>query len=146
MPNERSYETLKGFPLKPSKIENIDTAMYSFLKGMNLHVETNNGSILLPMVWTTAERAFQAKSDSKIRDKSGALIFPIMTVERTSVTKDLSKKGSIQAALLPVRDERGGVIAVARRLKQDKSSNYANMESKKRRGQIIMLRKETLWF
>jgi hypothetical protein len=64
------------------------------------------------------------------------LVLPLITIERTAVTKDVNRKGSVQAALMPVNDEKGGVIQVARRIKQDKTSNFANADAKRTRGQL----------
>jgi len=133
--NDGHIKKLKEIPFPPSRIENIDTAMLSYLEGLNLHTTTNNGWTPLPVIWTSAERVFQSKRDSRVRDNDGSLVLPLMTVERTSLVKDPSKKGTIQAALVPESDEKGGVILVARRIKQDKTSNFANADAQRKRGQ-----------
>ena len=119
---EEIYEQFLGFPFAPSRLENIDRAMLMFLEKQNFHVPTAKGSSPVPIVWTTAERAFQSKAGSKIRDKEGSLILPIITAERTSVRKDLGRKGSIQFPLRTIyTDNKGGSLPVARRIKQDKT-------------------------
>ena len=58
-----------------------------------------------------------------------------MTVERTAVVKDAAKKGPYWAAVPPKSDS-GGVLTVARRVKQDKTSNFQNADSMRKRGQL----------
>ena len=77
-----------------------------------------------------------SKRNELIRDRSGNLILPIVTVERTSIVKDPTRKGTVWGNVLPVKDEKGGTIKIARRLKQDKSSNFANAESNRRHNKI----------
>jgi len=143
MPSDKDiYEQFLGFPFAPSRLENIDKAMLMYLQEQKFHVDTAKGSSPVPIVWTTSERSFQSKADSRIRDKEGSLILPIITAERTSVKKDLGKKGAIQAphhTIFP--DGKGGVLPVARRIKQDKSANFANAEAQKKRGQPNFPRK-----
>ena len=38
---------------------------------------------------------------------------------------------------MPVRDEKGGSIEVARRIKQDKTSNFMNAKSKRKEDKLI---------
>lgn len=130
------FEKTLGFPLASSQLENIDTAMFSYLKDLNLHVNTSDGYKSVPVIWTTAERAFQSKSDSAIRDKNGSLILPLMTAERVGVAKSSAKKGSVQAALVAPFDEKGGVIPVGRRINQEKTSNFQNAASQRKKGHI----------
>ena len=132
---EDSKEEIK-IPFSSSKIENIDAAMVTYLdRELNLHTTTNGGWNKVPVIWASAERMFQSKRDSGIRDKDGSLVLPIISVERKGVAKDLERKGSVQAALLPEPDEKGGVIKIARRIKQDKTSNFANASAQRKRGQ-----------
>ena len=133
---EEPKEEIK-IPFSASKIENIDSAMISYLdEELNLHTTTNNGWSKVPVIWTSSERVFQSKRDSRIRDDAGSLVLPIISVERKGVAKDLQRKGSVQAALVPEFDEKGGTIKIARRIKQDKTSNFANASAKRKRGQL----------
>jgi len=137
MPANQKLARTKGVPFKPSKIETIDTAMYNYLNDeLNLYTTTNKGWTKAPIVWSSAERMFQSKRDDRVRDDEGTLILPIISVERASVIKSPTKKGSVWANVLPVRDEKGGSIPVARRVNQIKTSNFVNAHSKRKRGQI----------
>lgn len=137
MPIREEQERSKSIPFAASKIENIDAAILTYLdEHLNLHTTTNLGWSKVPVIWTSAERVYQSKRDSRIRDAAGSLVLPLISVERKGVSKDLERKGSIQAALVAEPDEKGGVIKIARRIKQDKTSNFANAHAKRKRGQL----------
>ena len=127
----------KKIPFASSTLENIDTAFLRYInETLDIHTTTNQGFIKVPVIWSSAERTFQSKRDSRVRDQEGSLVLPLITIERTAVTKDVKRKGTVQAALMPVNDEKGGVIQVARRIKQDKTANFANADAKRTRGQL----------
>ena len=96
---------------------------------MDVHTTTQDGFEKVPVIWSAAERAFQVKRDTDMRDQDGALILPLITIERTMVTKDPTRKGTAWANIPPVKDEKGGSIMIARRIKQDKTANFANADS-----------------
>ena len=78
--------------LKPSTLENIDTAMFQFVnETLNLHSETTDGVIKVPVVFASAERAFLSKKSAEGRDDDGTMNLPMISIERTTVTKDLNK-------------------------------------------------------
>ena len=54
-----------------------------------------------------------------------------MTVERVSIVKDISKRGSVYAPISNINDVQGGSITVGRVIKQDKTANFANADSKR---------------
>jgi hypothetical protein len=124
---ERGYlmpANLKEIPFMPSTLETIDYAIYNWLNDeLDLHTTTQDGFEKVPVIWAAAERAFQVKRDKDLRDQDGTLILPLITIERTSVVKDLSRKGTAWANIPPVNDEKGRSITIARRIKQDKTAN-----------------------
>tara|TARA_Y100000310_G_scaffold345668_1_gene468012 strand:+ start:304 stop:1167 length:864 start_codon:yes stop_codon:yes gene_type:complete len=122
----------------PSTIETIDTALTDFVDGLNIFCETNEGSRKVPIIWTSAERSFQIKNDKDLRDSSGVLIKPVITIERTNINKNLARKGALYAALPEVNDAKGGVLVIARRIKQDKTQNFQNARSKRLYNQNTM--------
>jgi hypothetical protein len=137
MPVREKLAKLKELSFPSSTIEHIDESMLDYLNNqMDLRTTTGKGWKKVPVVWVGAERAFQSKEDKAIRDPDGSLILPIVTVERTGMIKSPTKKGSVWANILPVRDAKGGAIPVARRIKQDKTGAFANRHAKKKRGQI----------
>ena len=124
---------LKEIPFQPSTLETIDFAIYNWLNDeVDLHTTTRDGFEKVPVIWAAAERAFQVKRDNKLRDQDGALILPLITIERTNVVKDLSRKGTVWANVPPIKDEKGGSITIARRIRQDKTANFANADSWRR--------------
>ena len=65
---------------EPSKIETIDVALFEWVnEELNLHTTTNRGYKKVPVVWVSAERAYQAKRSKEMRDKEGALILPLIS-------------------------------------------------------------------
>lgn len=118
-----------GYPIQGSSLENIDVGIYEYIdETLNFHVTSNGGFKKVPVIWLSAERAFQIKSDVSLRDSSGKLRLPIMTINRASVTKDPSFKGAYQAHnFLPSTGPRGyknNSYLVGRRIVQVKSSEF----------------------
>ena len=122
--------SMREIPFQPSTLETVDYAIYNWLNDeLDLHTTTQDGFEKVPVIWASAERAFQVKRDDDLRDRDGALILPLITIERTDVAKDLTKKGAIWANIPPVKDAQGGVYTVARRIKQDKTANFVNADA-----------------
>mgnify|MGYP003151016141 CR=1 FL=1 len=111
----------------PSDLENIDTAFFDYIKNKRIFATTNKGWKQTPVIWVSAERAYQIKHSKDLRSKEGVFKLPAITVERTSVTKDLNRKGGIFGAS-PANQE-GGAITIARRINQSKTQNFANADS-----------------
>jgi len=121
----------------PSTLEKIDEAFFEHIdKVFNIHATTNKGFKKVPTLWMTAERSFQIKNDQNLRDKNGSLILPIMTIERISIEKNPIKKGVFYGNVPPVNDEKGGSIIVARKIKQDKTSNFKRADTYRLFGQL----------
>lgn len=115
-----------------STIENIDLAVYRWLdEELNLHTTTNMGWKKTPVIWVSGERAWQVKNKKELRDSNNNFIFPVITLERTEMSKEKDKKGKYWGDVIPFNDEKGGSIAIHREVKQDKTSNFANADSKR---------------
>ena len=125
-PGSSKY-TLKELGMLASTLETIDYAMVSWLKeDLKLSSTTNEGFTSVPVLWQTPERSFQVKNEKELRDYSGALKLPLLSVERTGVTKDPSKKGSFQAHYYSKdKNGRSGRWVIAKRLVEDKTRNFA---------------------
>ena len=123
---------LQEIQFEASSLETIDGAMLKFLKEkVDLFTTTNDGLRRVPVIWVSAERAYQIKYDPELRDKGEAtLILPLISVHRASVVKDPVKRGSVYANLYPVNDPKGGTITVARRLNQKKTAEFQNAYNK----------------
>ena len=124
----------REIPFMPSTLETVDYAIYNWLNDeLDLHTTTREGFEKVPVIWASAERSFQVKRDKDIRDQDGTLVLPLITIERTNVVKDPTKKGSAWANVPAAKDAKGGTsITIARRIKQDKTANFANADSWRR--------------
>jgi hypothetical protein len=128
----KELATLGEVPFQPSTIETIDRALFDYVDDtLDISCTTNKGWKKVPFYWTGAERAYQIKHDRELRDNNGVLIYPIMTVERVSIVKDISKRGSVYAPISNINDVQGGSITVGRVIKQNKTANFANADSKR---------------
>jgi hypothetical protein len=115
----------KEIQYDPSTIETIDAAFYDWLtRDMDLFSTTNEGWKRVPVVWLSAERAYQLKADKDIRDSSGLVKFPIITVQRMSIEKDPNRTGTMAANIRPINDEKGGAVSVTITVNQAKTSNF----------------------
>jgi hypothetical protein len=127
----------KEFSVEPSSIETIDLAMYDWLdKQLNLFTTTNSGWKKVPVIWILGERSHQIKNNSSLRDTQGTFIFPVITVERTAINKDLNKKGIVWSALPEYDDVKGGTLEIGNRIVQDKSTNFARSTNLKKHNQL----------
>ena len=131
LPDDRKDFSLKEIGLLASRIEDIDYAITSWLKeDLDLTTITNEGNKRVPVLWQTPERAFQIKNNHDLRhpidDGGGVITLPVISIERTAITKDPSQKGSFQAHLYSdKRNGRTGRMIIAKRIKQDKTRNFA---------------------
>jgi hypothetical protein len=120
----------KEYEMMPSNLETIDQAFYRWVdERLNVFATTNRGWEKVPLLWVSAERAFQIKHDKELRDSSGVLKLPLVTIERTSIVKDPSRKGIYQANVPPVNDAKGGSVYITRRINQDKTGDFANADA-----------------
>ena len=127
LPEGSTSYSLKELGMLESSIETIDFAIVSWLKeDLNLRSKTNEGFSLVPVIWQTPERAFQVKNNKELRDDVGAIKLPVISVDRTNMTKDPAKKGSFQAHYYSDRNNgRSGRWVIAKRIVEDKTRNFA---------------------
>ena len=138
---ENADERLKEITFMPSTVENIDTAIYNYIKDeLALQTTTNKGNIVVPVLWVAAERSHQIKNsrDQDIRDRKGIFKLPLMTVERSSMTKDPAFKGTFQAHMPDfgrgMHSVRRVNIPAAAKINQLKTSNFANAFAARKSG------------
>jgi hypothetical protein len=127
LPTGSIHFSLAEVGMLASTIENIDYAITSWLKvDVDPHIHTNQGFKDVPILWQAPERSFQIKHDKSLRDDAGALKLPLISIERTSMVKDPTRKGGWQANLYSNRgDGRSGRMVIAKKIKQDKTRNFA---------------------
>jgi hypothetical protein len=120
-------------PYTPSSLETVDYAMFDWLnEAMNIYCSTNEGWQKIPCIWVSGERSGQRAN--QIRTRSGLLDFPLITIERGSITKDLGKKGVFWGNIPKMPGSQGGSITIAREIQQDKTANFLNATSARRYG------------
>lgn len=128
---------IKQVSFMPSTIETIDTAFFNYINDtLNLSATTNKGFVKVPIIWVSAERAFQIKRDKGLRDDKGILKLPLITIERKTMKKDPKMKGVAWSHIPEVNDEKGGALVVARRIQQEKTSNFLNADSARLKGSM----------
>jgi hypothetical protein len=124
--------------INPSDIENIDFAFYDWLdQTMNIFCNTADGFKKVPVLWVSPERSFQIKSNKEFYDINGAIIPPVITIERTTIAKD-SKNNGTYFTNLPPSDNR---ILISVKMNQQKTAEFTNAAIKKTNKGINFLRK-----
>lgn len=115
--------------LMPSTIETIDYAVYDWLnEDLNIFATTNKGWKKTPIVWASPERA-KFREEKEARDKDGVLILPVISVERQSMSKEISKRGKFYSPIQANPAFQEGVITISRKIQQEKTSNFATKDA-----------------
>ena len=128
--------------ITPSTLETIDTAMYDYVNEyLNLFTTTNEDRKKVPVIWTSAERAFQVKNDPELRDANEAVKLPVISIERKTVEKGLEVGKRMFGVMPSYPDVRGGSIVVARKINQDKTANFQNAMANRKHKQMNFPRK-----
>jgi hypothetical protein len=117
-------------------METVDGAVINWLEKLNIHANGRHGFQKVPVIWGTAERVFRAKQQQELRDGSGTLIFPIITVYRTDWEKAGTKKGAFYANLPALKNMEGGVVTIAREIKHDRTQEFMNNEARQKTGKL----------
>tara|TARA_Y100000592_G_scaffold43251_1_gene68726 strand:- start:11622 stop:12557 length:936 start_codon:yes stop_codon:yes gene_type:complete len=132
---QEEMDQVVDLSFSPSTIETIDYAIYDFINDeLSLRTTTNKGVQKVSVVWASAERAHQIKSDKEYRDNEGLIILPAITIERATMTKNPNSRGAYYGGMFPfqTQKEKGGSLVIAKRIKQDKTSNFANADANRR--------------
>ena len=124
-----SSDLLGKLHFEASTIETIDKSVLNYLEELNLFTTTNKGWKKVPVLWATSERAFLSKNDKDVRDNLGALVFPLISVNRVSIQKNLRSAGVFQGNVPEVPDEQGGSLEVSRVIYQEKTLKFANADA-----------------
>jgi len=125
---------LREIGMLSSTIETIDRAIVTWLKGdLDLGATTNEGWKRVPVLWMAPERSYQVKHDKALRDDNGALILPLISIERTNIVKDPQRKGSFQAQIYSKKHNgRTGRWVIAKQIVEDKTRNFATVGNERR--------------
>lgn len=129
--------------IMPSTLETMDRAFFKWIsEELDIFATTQKGWEKVPVIWVSAERAYQIKNDKDLRDKQGVLKLPLITIDRTSIVKDSTMPGKVTSHIpfswgsRGARKHRGGTITISRRIQQEKTANYAAADSARKRGEI----------
>jgi hypothetical protein len=139
---EKNHLDKKNAIMESSTLETMDIAIFNYVnEKLNPFCTTNKGWRKVPVRWSTAERARLSKEQKQFvdgeQDSQRTLIFPMITIERTSVTKDLSRKGPYWANVpSPSGFGKGNVLTIARKINQDKTGNHQNAYRLRDRNQL----------
>jgi len=115
---------LKEQPFVESSIETMDTAVFNFINNkLNFYTERNGESEKVPVLWSSAERAFQLKKQKELRDDNETLKYPLLTVYRESIEKDVEGFPFTPGS---------NFFAIARRIMPFNTRKFANAAAKKR--------------
>jgi len=124
--------------LNSSTFETIDASVLAWVDNtMNIFATTNDGWKKVPVFWMTAERAAQRQ---RRRDTfSDALVFPMISVERTKITKAAANERPIPAHIFPSKD--GTSFSISKRINQSKTKSFANADALRLHKQLNFPRK-----
>ena len=126
LPSGSASYKLNEIGMLASTIEDIDFAIVDWVKDLELSTHSNEGFKKVPVLWQTPERSFQIKHDKDLRDDAGALKLPLVSIERTNITKDPARKGSFQAQIYSTdKNGRTGRMVIARKIVPEKTQNFA---------------------
>jgi len=126
LPTDKASYTLSEIGMLGSSMEDIDQAFVDWVKQIGLSTNSNEGFGKINILWQAPERAYQIKHNKDLRDDAGALKLPIVSVERTGITKDPSRKGSFQAQIFSDNlNGRSGRLVIAQKIVPRKTQNFA---------------------
>lgn len=136
--SEDAEQNVSVEEIQPSTLENIDFAFFDFINDKMSNRSTGNeGWKKVPVVWSSAERSFLSKNNKDLRDDDGTLNFPIISIERTSMNKGRTRKGSYYglSGVLPEPD-RFGRITISKKIVKDKTNNFSVADNRKKFGGV----------
>jgi hypothetical protein len=125
-----------SYPLAPSKMEDIDYALYNYLnEELNISCNSADGFNKVPVIFSIPERSFQIKNNESLRTAKGnTLKYPLISLNRTSVVKNPTNKGRYGVYVPPLYDyyKKGGSIDIARMVQQTRTAKFANANAIRR--------------
>jgi hypothetical protein len=130
--NPENVNLSATYPLAPSTIETIDQALYNYFdEKLNIFCTTNEGFVKVPVIFGSAERAYQIKEDRTLREYGRTLKYPLISINKTGITQNPANKGRYGTYIPPFF--RSGVrpssIDIARVVNQDKTKNFTNADA-----------------
>jgi len=131
MPNDKSHEQQNN-PTPISTFETIDMALYTWInETLDIHATTNEGIKKVPVVWFSRERAYQIKEERDNRDNNGFLDFPQIQVTRGTISLTEKTSSPLPGIFTRGMDYKNNQFGFWRRVKQEKTKNFANARSER---------------
>jgi len=125
------------YGLAPSKLEDIDYAVYNYLNdSLNIFCESNEGFRKVPVIFAGKERSYDIKADPTLRsDDDNLLEYPLISIVKTTFNQDPAKKGRYGVHVPPFFNVYPrGSIPIARQVVQEESRDRANATAIRRYG------------
>ncbi len=139
MDNNSQPLNLIQIPINKSSFETIDVSVYNWIiNNIQVNVTTFEGYSRVPLIWASAERAFQIKDNVDLRDSGGKIKLPLMSLERTSISKDPNFRGKFFSTIpITNSDYKGGnSYFYSSIINQLKTSNFANADAKRKESSL----------
>ena len=109
------------FTLPPCTIEDVDRALFNlFNQDLPFFYKQHNETRRIPVIFATGERFAILRRKRPLRDKNGALILPLISMQRSSI---------VQEALKGVMPGQNQPLVIKRRLSTD-DPKYQNLINK----------------
>jgi len=119
-------------PTPVSTFETIDMAIFTWLnETLDVHATTNEGIKKVPVIWFSRERAFQIKEEKDNRDNNGFLDFPQIQLARTTMALTTKAESPLPGIFRKGIDYKNNQFGFWRKVKQDKTKNFANAKSQR---------------
>lgn len=118
-----------------STIENIDTAIFNWIDGLNISCTTQDGWKKIPIIFASPDRAWSSKQDKSAHTEKLLLKYPIISIERGNITKPKNKNALLQGMAFDQKTL-NITIPVEKTINHEKTSQRANAKSKRYAGTL----------
>jgi hypothetical protein len=111
------------------KIEDFDYVIYDWInEDLNIFADTQTGWRKVPIIFAAPESFVFSKENPEARDQNGTLNYPIVSVEKKTVSKPNQHDGNMAVNQWgPPRP--GGAIEIAQKISQYTNSKFMNKNS-----------------
>ena len=93
-------EVPEDFSLPSCTIEDLDRALFNlFDKELNFEYRLNEEVNKIPVIFATGERFAILRRNEPIRDRTGALILPLISILRSGISQTLDRGTGIYTAI-----------------------------------------------
>jgi hypothetical protein len=112
-----------------AKIEDFDYVIYDWInEDLNIFADTQTGWRKVPVVFASPESFVFSKESPDTRDQNGTLNYPIISIEKKTVSKPNQHDGNMAVNQWGA-PRPGGAVEVAQKLSQYTNSKFMNRNS-----------------